>query len=306
MTKRDYYDVLGVPRGALAPVVKRAYRKLARKYHPDVNKSPDATEKFQEATEAYEVLSDPEKRKMYDQFGHAGSPRMSGGGPGGAGFQDFFSGMGGGGGGGGFMGMGLDDILQALRGKMTGSRKSRPRREANLDIEQRVTLEFLESVLGTTVPLRLRRDGKTETLEVKIPPGVREGSKIRLRGQGSCQGETKGDLYIIISIRSHPFFKCEGNNITVEVPISITEAALGAKVDVPTVDGMTTVTIPPGTSSGQRLRLRKKGVGPASARGDQFVLIKIVTDKTISDEGRELLEKFQELEQPEPRKDVSW
>jgi curved DNA-binding protein len=308
MAKRDYYDVLGVPRGASADVVKRAYRKLARKYHPDVNKSSDATGKFQEATEAYEVLSDSEKRQMYDQFGHAGSPRMSGAGPGGAGFQDFFSGMGGGGsgGGGGFMGMGLDDILQALRGKMSGSRKPRSRREANLDIEQRVTLEFMQAVLGTTVPLRLRRDGKTETLEVKIPPGVREGSKIRVRGQGSRQRATKGDLYIVISVRSHPFFKSEGNNITVEVPISITEAALGSKVDVPTVDGMTTVTIPPGTSSGQRLRLRKKGIGPASAKGDQFVLIKIVTDKTISDEGRELLEKFQKIEQPEPRKDMPW
>ena len=304
MAKRDYYDVLGVARGASDADIKRAYRKLARKYHPDVNKSPDALDKFKEATEAYEVLSDREKRRMYDQFGHTGAPRVGGGG--GGGFQDFFSR----GGGGGFMGMGLDDILQALRGKMSGAQTHSPRREANLDIEQRVTIEFMQAVLGTTVPLLLRRrgadDAKTETLDVKIPPGVREGSKIRVRGQGAEHRGAKGDLYIIISVKSHPFFTAKGNDITVEVPISISEAALGARVDVPTIDGMTTVTLPPGTSSGQRLRLRNKGIDAASGRGDQFVLIKIVVGKHISDKGRKLLEEFQDIEQPDPRKDVPW
>ena len=304
MAKRDYYDVLGVKRGASDADIKRAYRKLARKYHPDVNKSPDAIDKFKEATEAYEVLSDREKRRMYDQFGHTGAPRVGGGG--GGGFQDFFSR----GGGGGFMGMGLDDILQALRGKMSGAQTHSPRREANLDIEQRVTIEFMQAVLGTTVPLLLRRrgadDAKTETLDVKIPPGVREGSKIRVRGQGAEHRGAKGDLYIIISVKSHPFFTAKGNDITVEVPISITEAVLGAGVDVPTIDGMTTVTLPPGTSSGQRLRLRNKGIESASGRGDQFVLIKIVVDKNISGEGRKLLEEFQDIEHPDPRKDVPW
>ena len=310
MANRDYYDVLGVPRGASNAEIKRSYRKLARKYHPDVNKSPGALEKFKEATEAYEVLNDGKKRQMYDQFGHAGGPRISGG-PG-QGFQDFFSGAGGGGagGGGGFMGMGLDDILQVLRGKMSGAGKRHPRREANLDIEQRVTLEFMQAVLGTTIPLLLRRgdarDGKTETIEVKIPPGVREGSRIRAKGQGLTDGRGKGDLYIIVSVRPHPFFTANGSNITVEVPISITEAALGAKVDVPTLDGLTTVTVPPGTNSGQRLRLRNKGIPAASGRGDQFVLIKIVIDKPISDKGRQLLEEFQRNEQSDPRKDAPW
>jgi len=306
MAKRDYYDVLGVSKGASDAEIKRAYRKLARKYHPDVNKSSGAVGKFKEATEAYEVLSDKKKRQLYDQFGHSGAPRIPGGA--GGGFQDFFSG--GVTGERGFMGMGLDDILQALRGKIPRARKQRKRRETSLDIEQRVTLEFMEAVLGTTVPLLLRRGGagdpKTETIEVKIPPGVREGSRIRARGQGLGHRRSKGDLYIIVSVKPHPYFTAKGNDITVEVPISITEAALGSKVDVPTIDGMTSVTVPPGTSSGQRLRLRKKGIKAASGRGDQFVLIKIVVDKSISDNGRKLLEAFRQGEQFDPRKDAPW
>jgi len=306
MAKRDYYDVLGVTRGVSDAEIKRAYRKLARKYHPDVNKSPGAVEKFKEATEAYEVLCDRKKRQMYDQFGHAGGPRISGG-PG-AGFQDFFSG--GGAGAQSFMGMGLDDILQVLRGRIPRSRKRRRPRQENLNIEQRVTLEFMEAALGTTVPLLLRRgdagDTKTETIEVKIPPGVHEGSRIRARGQGLKHRRGKGDLYIIVSVKPHPFFTANGKDITVEVPISITEAALGAKVDVPTIDGMTTVTVPPGASSGQRLRLRKRGIETASGRGDQFVLIKIVVDKHISVKGRKLLEEFQSSQQSDPRKDAPW
>ena len=314
MAKRDYYDVLGVVRGASDADIKRAYRKLARKYHPDVNKSPGAIDQFKEATEAYEVLGDKKKRGMYDEFGHSGGPRMSPGrgtGPGaGVNFQDFFSG-GAPGGGGGFMGMGLDDILQALRGKMSNSQKRPPRQKVNLDIEQRVTLELMQAALGTAVSIVLRRgggpDARTETIDVKIPPGVHDGSKIRVRGKGAEQsGGQKGDLYIIVSVKSHPFFIVKGNDITVEVPISITEAALGAKVDVPTIDGMTTVTIPSGAGSGQRLRLRNRGIGAPSKRGDQFVLIKIVVDKDISAKGRKLLEKFQLCEQPDPRKDVPW
>ena len=316
MAKRDYYEILGVGRTASDAEIKRSYRKLARKYHPDVNKDAGATDKFKEATEAYEVLSDGKKRRMYDEFGHAGGPRMSGGGPGGpggmGGFQDFFSGAasGGAGGGGGFMGMGLDDILQVLRGKMSGSHKRRAKREPNADIEQRVTLEFLQAALGTTVPIRIYRgegdSRRTEVVEVRIPPGVRDGSKIRAKGQGSPRRGGKGDLYIIVSVRPHPFFTVSGKDVTVEVPISVTEASLGAKIDVPTIDGMTTVTVPPGTSSGQRLRLREKGVADRSGRGDQFVLIKIATDKNISDKGRKLLEEFQAAEKFDPRKDAPW
>jgi len=312
MSKRDYYEVLGVSRGASEADIKRAYRKLARKNHPDVNKAPDALDKFKEATEAYEVLSDSEKRQMYDQFGHAGAPRM-GPGSGGGGFQDFFSGGfgggSGGGGGGGFMGMGLDDILQALRGKMPGGQRRRPRRaKPDLNIQQRVRLEFLQAALGTTVPVVLTRSdgGGKETIEVKIPPGVTNGAKIRVRGKGSSHQGAQGDLYILVSVNPHPYFIVNGSDITVDVPISLTEAALGAKVDVPTIDGMTTVTIPPGTSSGQRLRLKGKGLPTKSGRGDQFVLVKITVGKHISAKGRKLLEEYQACEQPNARKDCPW
>ena len=326
MSKRDYYDVLGVSRSGSDADIKRAYRKLARKYHPDVNKAPGSIDKFKEATEAYEVLSDVKKRRMYDDYGHADGPRMSGGpgsgaGMGGMDFQDFFSsaasgrggrgGGGGGGGGGGFMGMGLDDILQSLRGKMSGAGGRRSQRPVNLDIEQRVILEFIQAAEGATVPIVVTRgsgaSGRTEKIDVKIPPGVRNGSKIRVKGKGAEErGGRKGDMYIIVSVKEHPYFIVSGNNITVEIPISITEAALGAKVDVPTIDGMTTVTIPSGTSSGQRLRLKGKGVGANSKRGDQFVLIKIVAGKNISDKGQALLEEFQSCEQQDPRKDAPW
>jgi len=235
-------------------------------------------------------------------------------GPGAGGFQDFFSGGFGGaggasGGGGGFMGMGLDDILQALRGKMSGGQRRRaPRAKPDLDIQKRVMLDFLKATLGTTVPVVLTRSGggKKETIEVKIPPGVTHGAKIRVRGKGSSHQGVQGDLYILVSVTPHPYFIVSGNDITVDVPISLTEAALGAKVDIPTIDGMTTVTIPPGTSSGQRLRLKGKGVPTKSGRGDQFVLIRIVVGKHISGEGRKLLEEYQACEQPNARKDCPW
>jgi len=318
MSKRDYYDVLGVSRTASDADVKSAYRKLARKYHPDVNKAPDAGEKFKEATEAYEVLSDPPKRKMYDQFGHAGMPGFGGtggpgvytrsSGPGGAGgfsFEDIF-----GGGGSGFMGMGLEEILAALGG---GHRSRRARKSAGMrrgaEIEQHITLDFMQALRGTSATIRLHRGGRnggTGTIDVKIPPGVHTGSRIRLRGQGAPGPGGNGDLYINISVRPHPYFRADGRDVYVEVPISIAEAALGAKVDVPTIDGMSTVTVPPGTAGGQRLRLRGKGGGAGEKRGDHYVVIRIVPDPKMSAKGRELLEEFQRTEKFDPRKDAPW
>jgi len=338
MAKRDYYEVLGVGRDASAAEIKRAYRRLARKYHPDVNKATDAGEKFKEATEAYEVLSDSGRRRMYDQFGHAGGPgpagrqtyTWQGGGPGASGvnFEDIFVG----GQGAGFMGMGLDEILQALRGR-AGSRRRRPspRPRRGADLEHHLTLDLMQALRGTSATIRLRRGlepaAKTETINVKIPPGVHDGARIRLRGQGApapggngdlyiviavrpapapgAPGEN-GDLYIIIAVRPHPYFRLKDRDVYVEVPVSVSEAVLGAKVDVPTIDGMTTVTLPPGTSSGQRLRLRGRGFGKADRRGDQYVVVKIVVDKNVSSRGRELLEEFQQTEKPDPRKDVPW
>jgi len=315
MAKQDYYKVLGVSRDASDKQIKSAYRRLARKYHPDVNKASDAAEKFREATEAYEVLSDPQKRKIYDQFGHAGlegQVRGPGGatqfrwstgqGAGGFSVEDFFGRAGG-----GFMGMSLEEILDALGG--VGRKSRRPgRRRRGADLETHVELDFLQAARGATINLRLSGEGGPETLTVKIPPGVREGSKVRVKGKGQAGPAGPGDLYIITHVRPHPYFRREGRDIYVDLPISIAEASLGAKVDVPTLDGMMTVTIPPGTASSQRLRLRGKGVGAPGSdrRGDQYVVVRIVPPKTLSERGKELLGEFQSVENYDPRRDVPW
>ncbi len=312
MAKRDYYEVLGVKRGAADGDIKAAYRRTARKVHPDVNKSPDAPEKFREATEAYEVLSDPQKRKTYDRFGHAGPGPFAGAGAGrGPGaervsfsFRDIF-----GGGKSGFMGMSLEDILQAL-GTGRPRRRRRPRRGA--DTDSRLTLEFLQAVRGTTARIRIARvdaGGKRheETIEVKIPAGVQEGSKVRVRGKGELGPGGPGDLYITVQVRPHPYFRRDGEDIYVHVPISITEAALGAKVDVPTLDGMSTVTIPPGTGSSRRLRLRGKGVRLAGKTpGDEYVVVEIVPPKDLTDRRKDLLEELDKLDADDPRAKCPW
>ena len=322
---RDFYEVLGVKRNATAGQIKSAYRKKARKYHPDVSKAPDAGEKFRQATEAYEVLSDSEKRKRYDQFGpeafqKGGAPPRGGGFYPGGGrtvqfdFGDIFGG--GSGGGGGFMGMGLDEILESLGGR--GRRKSRrgpkaaPQRGANL--EHHVQLDFHKALHGTSTSVRIHAtdaSGKSsaQTLTVKIPPGVREDQKIRVRGKGAMGPAGAGDLLLICHIIDHPFFQRVGDDIYVHVPISIVEAALGASVDVPTIDGMTTVKIPQGTPSGRRLRLRGKGLplkGDPKKRGDQQVVIKIVPPTKVSRPAQDLLKEFQKIENQDPRADAPW
>jgi DnaJ-class molecular chaperone len=315
MGNREYYDVLGVPRDATADQIKSAYRKMARKYHPDVSKSPDAAEKFKEATEAYEVLCDPEKRKTYDRFGHAGPGGPFGGrqprwaGTGGQrvsfSFGDIF-----GRGGSGFMNMGLQDILDALRGG--GSGRSARREARGADSEYHLTLDFLQAVRGTSTRLRISRPqpgGGTqqETIEVGIPPGVHEGSRVRVRGKGQMAGGAAGDLYIQIHVRPHEWFWREGDDVYVHVPISIAEAALGAKVDVPTIDGIGTVTIPPGTASSKRLRLRGKGVKRKGREpGDQYVVIEIVPPRQLGEQQRELLRRFGELDAADPRAECPW
>jgi len=334
MAKRDYYEVLGVARDATEAAIKSAYRKLARKFHPDVNKAADASAKFREATEAYEVLSDDKKRKTYDQYGHAGP--SFGGGPGGAQYQwqggqggqggaNFdFGDIFGGGGGGGFGGMSLEDIMAALGGGRRGRRGGRAGgspfgqggpgaqeygNAKGQDLEHNLNLDFMQAVRGTTTSLRMQSsDGHSETINVRIPPGVKEGSRVRVRGKGNPGPGGAGDLYIITHIGEHPYFRRDGNDISVDVPISITEAALGAKVDVPTLEGETmTVTIPPGTASGQKLRLRGKGITPPSGTaGDQYVVVKIVPPKPLSAHGRKLLEEFAKAEPYDPRKDAPW
>ena len=330
---QDFYKTLGLTKKATQDEIKKTYRKLARKYHPDVNKEEGAEAKFREATQAYEVLSDEEKRAKYDQFGPAAF--SSGGGgpqgrpqgwPGGMGgqqtnvnFEEMFGGARGargGRGGDGFMGMGLDEILSSLgRGRRAPRSGGHCGRHAQpptqgADIEHEVKLDFLQAIRGAETSIRISdpHDGKRETISVKIPAGVKEGQKIRLRGKGNAGAAGPGDLLMKCSIKSHPYWSREGKNLLVTVPISITEAALGAKVDVPTLDGTSTVTVPAGSPSGRKLRLKGKGVTPAGKHttpGDLYVVLKVVPPTELTDEARTLLETLAETD-PNPRQDAPW
>ncbi len=315
MAKKDFYKVLGVSKDATAAQIKSAYRKLARKYHPDVSKDPDSQAKFTEATEAYEVISDTDKRKMYDRFGHAGPG--SGPAPGqpwgwssqgpGAGGADFFGGQRVNAA--GFMGMGLDEILESL-GRRHPRRRKAPSRGS--DTESPLTLEFLQAARGMTVTLNIQRPdagGKLsrETIEVKIPAGVKDGSHVRIKGKGGQGPGGAGDLYIVTHVRNHPYFRRQNNDIYIDVPISITESALGAKVDVPTIDGMMTVKIPPATKSGQKLRLKDKGIAARGGqRGNQYVVIRIDPPAKLSKQAEKLLKEFDDVHPYDPREDAPW
>lgn len=334
MADRDFYDILGVSRDAPADEIKSAYRKLARKYHPDVNKSDDAGARFREATEAYEALSDPEKRKLYDQFGRAGlqggfagagAPGGRPGGPGSGGRTYHWSGAPGGGNvrfeemfgqDSPFMHMGLEELLGALGGMGGGrSRTARGRGpgvgrrppQKGPDAQSDITIEFLQAVRGTTVSMKLRKpDGQEETVQVRIPAGIKDGAKVRVRGKGGTGPAGPGDLYLRVHVRPHEYFRRDGNDIYLELPVSLAEATLGAKVDVPTLEGMTTLTIPPGSSSSRTLRLRGKGVPRKDGHGDMYVTLKIDPPAELSDEAKDLLRKFDEATSHDPRRDVPW
>lgn len=348
--KRDYYEVLGVAKGASPEEIKKSYRQLARKYHPDVNKEQDAEDKFKEINEAYEILSDEQKRGMYDRFGHAGVGGASGFG---GGFQDF----------GGFRDP--FEIFEEVFGGLGGFSRSRrqrggPRRGADLRYE--MTLEFEEAVFGIekeievprqetcnscngngvepgTSPIRCpecngtgeirRQTGffinigtcprcqgrgeiitspcrecrgqgrivKTRRLSVKVPAGVDNGTQIRLSGEGEsgALGGPPGNLYVVIRVKPHEFFRRNEETIHLELGINITQAALGDEVEVPTLDGKEMMTIPSGTQTGDTIRLRGKGVprlrrdGSNMGRGDQIVTLQVRTPTNLSKEQRHLL-----------------
>jgi len=290
MTKRDFYEVLGVSRNAQAGEIKKAHRKLARKYHPDAaGKDADVDAKFKEIQEAYETLHDKEKRKTYDQFGHAGQ-RMSGGagGSGFGGFGDMFSGGGGGG--------GFGDIFEQMRAAQGG--QQRPRQ--GKDISHNIQLGFMEAISGTTREVNLSRTGCgstnccQENLVVKIPQGIAPGAKIRLKGKGEqvSQG-VDGDLIINISVGSHPIFWRDGLDLMLTVPLTIAEATLGAKIEIPTLNGCMSVTIPAGASGGQKMRLKEKGISLVNGEcGDMYLVLKVVTPKGLSEASAAILEDF--------------
>ncbi len=316
----DYYKTLGVPRTADAAEIRKAYRKLAGKHHPDRNADDaKAAETFKEVGEAYAVLSDADKRAAYDRFGSnykqfgggrpgGGSPFGGGGFGGGAGggpvdasdlfgdgfdLNDLLGGLGGGGrrprgGGSPFGGMGGGGMGG---GGMGGGARSRPRKGA--DVRTTATVPLTVAARGGEYELNLDRGGKRESLTVKIPAGIAEGGTMRLAGKGEPGGPggTAGDLLLTVKAAPHPVFRRDGANLLMDLPLTPAEAALGAKVDVPTLsDGTVTLTIPPGTNGGAKLRLRGKGVPntKAGADGDQIVQTKIVVPKTPTDRQREL------------------
>ncbi len=302
MEFKDYYKILGVEKNASQEEIKRAYRKLARKYHPDVSKEADAEEKFKEVQEAYEVLKDPEKRAAYDQLGaqwRAGQEfrpppgweqefQFGGGGFTGAeahDFSEFFETLfgqpwGGGSRRGGFRMRGED--IQATLPITLEEAYQGMRRSITLDVPE------LDPTTGRVVK-------RPRTLEVKIPKGVKEGQKIRLAGQGApgIGGGPAGDLYLTLRFVPHPLFKPEGRDIYLELPVAPWEAALGAKVPVPTLGGKVELKIPPGSQSGRKLRLKGRGL-PGNPPGDQYVVLRIETPAADTEEDRAFYRRMAE------------
>lgn len=326
MAKRDYYDVLGVSRTAAPEEIRRAHRKLVRQYHPDVNKSnPNAEEKFKEVQEAYDVLSDPQKRRNYDQFGHAGVGVQPGPGAYGAGVDPFeafrraqqsgrrpephvsfedFEGT-----------AGFADLFDQLFGGRRGQPRGRPRgrgREQTAapprsgDIEHGVTISFENAARGTSIPLQINRDGRTETIEVKIPAGVKDGSRVRLRGKGQQINGVAGDIYIICRVAPHPYFRREDLDVYLDLPISLYEAMLGTRVEVPTLEGPVMLNIPPGTSGGSKLRIRGRGIHRGTEKGDQYVVPRIIVPRDLDEHDRKLLADLQKKHPINARADVRW
>jgi len=258
MSKRDFYEVLGLSKTASQEEIRKAYKKLARKFHPDVKPAdPDAEKKFSEITEAYDVLSDEEKRKNFDQFGHG----FRGAGPGGG---NPFQGFGGGGG----QAFDIEDLLGGMFGSGGGrggnpfggggGRRGQPRPQKGNDVKAEITVPFIVAVEGGEHSLSVQQGSTTERLTVKIPAGIDDGQTIRLAGQGGAgiAGGLSGDLLVTIHIAPHPWFRREGLNLLLDVPLSPSEAALGAKIDVPTLsEGEVVLSVPPGTSSGAKLLL---------------------------------------------------
>lgn len=301
MAKKDYYEILGVERNASEEEIKKAYRDLAKKYHPDLHPGNKAMEaRFKEINEAYEILKDPEKRGEYNRFGAAAfEPGFQGARtytyPGGVvNIEDF-----------GFDIGGIEDIFGDIFGKR--GRAQRPRGPIpGEDIEYSLEISFEQAIKGTEV--RLTLDG--EKITVKLPAGVKDGSRVRVAGKGRSgfAGGQRGDLYIVTKIKPHPYFKRENDDILLDCPITITEAVMGAKVQIPTIDGKTLLSIPAGTQSGQKLRLKGKGIPHIKdrGRGDQYVIIKIIAPKDIDQKSKNLLEEFQRLNPYDPRRDVGW
>jgi molecular chaperone DnaJ len=376
-TKQDYYELLGVARKASAKDIRAAFRKLARKYHPDLNPGDkSAEEKFKQLQEAYDVLSDTKKRQMYDQYGFY-SDNLPGGAPGGThaegepdvnfdfGGFDFGGGTGAPGGGAGFR-----DLFSQFFSGGHGRAGMEPEHEPGGDLEYQIEIDFRDSVRGAVKKLTITRldacetchgtgaigspqtcpvchgsgsvqqaagkmrfnvpcsrcggtgklrtpcktcggEGRvrrTETIDVRIPAGVANGGRVRVphKGNAGTMGAPPGDLYLRVMVRPHEFFERRGDDLYTKIPVTVTEATLGAKIEVPTIDGRSLVRIPPGTNSGKTLRLKEKGVPSArnGARGDQYVEIQVVVPQPTDERVRHLMKELETLAPGDPRKDL--
>lgn len=312
MEFKDYYDIMGLAPDASQDEVKRAYRRLARKFHPDVSKESDAEVRFKELGEAYEVLKDPEKRAAYDQLragGYRGGEEFqpppgwdSGFEFSGGGFTDADAGA-------------FSDFFESLFGGAAGFGAGRGRSaQRGRDHHARVQIDLEDAYRGATRPITLQVPEldpgghvrtRKHTLNVKIPAGVKEGQQIRLAGQGApgFGSAPAGDLYLEIMFAPHPIFQADGRDVYVNLPVAPWEAALGAKVAVPTLGGTVEMTIPPGARSGQKLRLKGRGL-PGTPAGDQYLVLQIQTPPATSDAQREAYQRLAREAPFNPRSDL--
>lgn len=305
MDYKDYYAILGVDKSASQDDIQKTYRKLARKFHPDVNKDPAAETRFKEMGEAYEVLKDPEKRKKYDQYGSAWNrAQQTGGTP--PGFEGFdFGGMGGGGGAAGERFSSFFDMLFGQgAGRRGGAGFGGPSRGADSTASLGVTLEEAISGGSKEISFADPNTGGRKSLSVRIPAGVRPGQKIRLTGQGAPgMGGANGDLLLKVELLPDPRFKVEGSDILTTVPVAPWEAALGTEAEVETPLGRVRVRIPAGTSSGRKIRLRGRALSAAGGgKGDILAEVRIVVPEELADEERELFEKLAAVSAFRPRR----
>lgn len=305
--EKDYYAVLGVPKTASSAEIKKAYRKLAQKHHPDTNQGKAGSEeRFKEVSQAYDILSDPKKKQEYDrirQMVEAGGFRSAGPGGfgGGAGqrvrvenFGDMFSGG------------GFEDLFGGLfSGGFSGGAGFRSAATKGADVEAEVSLPFEDALEGATVDLSFSEPGgETRTVKARIPAGVRDGARIRLAGKGArgAGGGPSGDLYVKVKVLAHRFFGRRNKDLTLTLPVTFAEAALGAEVDVPTMNGgPVRLKIPAGTSSGKTLRIKGKGAASRQGRGDLLVTVQVAVPARLSKEARGLIERLAELQTESPR-----